>query len=354
MRRTNSRVERQLLPDLMIKFSSRRQTPTEVHVCDQQTQLNRRQVSISPIGPLNVVFEAANEGKQRVSYASHRRSSMFANAWKQTSGRDATPRLGLFCLVQHGLKDAMTRGHKNDCCFARDVVCADDDHVRFGICSDADPTGPLNQVGRFVVSAPMCEKLGMKLDPDLPTKAEEALKVETASWPVEPATVERLKGEAVTRQGRILGTDLQAAADGAKSDAQLRAVTGILLGYGRTCLAATTGPIFSSLIVPPPGYDLHEATTETADRMLEAGELASWQTSQIQARGDMMMLADTCRSKIGPARSDALVEEFGQSNDLRVRNYYTKSFDEGLADPTMIETLAGCNKAITSDRAKLR
>lgn len=88
--------------------------------------------------------------------------------------------------------------------------------------------------------------------------------------------------------------------------------------------------------------------------MLEAGGLASWQTPEIQARGDLMMLAGICRSKIGPARSDALVKEFGQSDDPRVRNYYTKSFDEGLDDPTVIETLAGCNKAITPYRAKIR
>lgn len=212
----------------------------------------------------------------------------------------------------------------------------------------------LNQVGRIIVAAPMCEKLGMKLNPDLPTKAEAALKIEAASWSVEPATVERLKGEAVARQGRILGTDLQAAVDGAKSDAQLRALKGILLGYGRTCLAATTDPVFSSLIVPPPGYDLDNATTEAADSMLEAGGLVSWQTPQIQARDDLMMLAGICRSKIGPARSDELAKEFGQSNDPRVCNYYTKSFDEGLADPTMIETLGGCNKAVTSYRAKVR
>jgi hypothetical protein len=212
----------------------------------------------------------------------------------------------------------------------------------------------LDRVGQFVVTAPMCERLGMKLDPDLPAKAEAALKAETAFWSVDAATVERLKGEAVARQGRILSTDLQATSVGAKSDSQLSAVKGTLLGYGRTCLAATTDPIFSSLIVPPPGYDLDKATTETADSMLEAGGLASWQTVEIQARGDLMMLAGTCRSKIGPARSDALVREFGQSNDPRVRNYYTKSFDEGLADPTMIETLAGCNKAITSYRAKVR
>ena len=40
------------------------------------------------------------------------------------------------------------------------------------------------------------------------------------------------------------------------------------------------------------------------------------------------------------------------SPDPRVRNYYTKSFDEGLADPTIIETLAGCNRAIEKSRIK--
>ncbi|MEG8223872.1 hypothetical protein OSJ57_25220 [Sphingomonas sp. HH69] len=194
----------------------------------------------------------------------------------------------------------------------------------------------------------------MKLDADFPIRAEAALDVETASWHVDPATVKRLKGEAISRQSRMFGTDLRAAADGAKSDAQLRAVKGILLSYGRTCVAATTDPIFSSLIIPPAGYNLDKAATDAADSMLESGGLASWQTPQIQARGDLMMLAGTCRAKIGPARSDALVKEYGQSDDPRVRDYYSKSFDEGLADPSVISTLAGCNKAITAYRAKVR
>lgn len=211
----------------------------------------------------------------------------------------------------------------------------------------------LNRVGQFVVTASMCEKLGMKLDADLPTKAEAALKAETASWSVDPATVDRLKSEAISRQSRILQTDLQAASNGAKTDAQLRAVKGILLGYGRTCMAATTDPIFSSLIVPPPGYNLDTAATALADSILEAGGLASWQTPQIQARGDLMMLAGTCRSKIGAARSDALVKQYGQSDDPRIRDYYLKSFDEGVSDSTVIETLAGCNKAIATYRKKV-
>lgn len=212
----------------------------------------------------------------------------------------------------------------------------------------------LNRVGQYVVTSPLCGKLGMKLDPDLPNKAAAAIKQETASWQVDPATIDRLATEAVRRQTKMFGTDLESAVDNAKSDTQLRAVKGILLGYGRTCMAATTDPIFASLIVPPPGYDLDKAATEAADGMLESGGLASWQTPQIQARGDLMMLAGTCRSKIGPARSDALVKEFGKSDDPRVRNYYARSFDEGLSDPTTISTLAGCNRAITGFRAKVR
>ena len=212
----------------------------------------------------------------------------------------------------------------------------------------------LNRVAQFVVTAPICEKLGMKLDPELPTKVETALSAETSSWQIDPAIVERLKREAITRQGRIFSVDLQTASDGAKTDAQLRAVKDILLGYGETCMAAKTDPIFSPLVIPPPRYDLATAANILADSMLEAGGLASWQTPRIQARGDLMMLAGSCRSKIGAARSDELVKQYGQSDSPRVRNYYARAFDEGLADPTIIETLAGCNRAIAANIAKAK
>jgi hypothetical protein len=172
--------------------------------------------------------------------------------------------------------------------------------------------------------------------------------------PIAPATLDPLIGDAFSRQGRILKTDLKTASGNAKSDSQLRGMRAILLAYGRTCMAATTDPIFAPIITLPVGYDLDKATTDAADAMLEAGGLASWQTPRIQARGDLMMLAGACRSKIGAARSDALVREFGQSDDPRVRNYYSKSFDYGLADPTIVSTLAGCNRAIAMNRLKAR
>lgn len=212
----------------------------------------------------------------------------------------------------------------------------------------------LDKVSRYVVTAPMCQRLGMRIDPDLPLKVEAGTTSETSGWAIDPAVLSRLKSESLSRQGAILRADLEAAAAGAKTDAQLRNIRNILIGYGRTCVAATTDPMFSTFIVAPAGYDLDRAVTAAADEMLEAGGLASWQTPRIQARGDLMMLAGSCRSRIGAARSDAIVAEFGRSEDTRVRAYYARSFDEGLADPSAISTLAGCNRAIAAYRVKAK
>lgn len=192
----------------------------------------------------------------------------------------------------------------------------------------------------------------MKLDPELPTKVIAALKVEMSSWPMDAARLDKLQVEAFNRQNKIINTDFDAQSRRFKTEAQLRGLRNILLEHGRTCMAASVDPIFSSLIVPPSNYNLERAVTDAADAILEAGGLASWQTSKIQARGDLMKVAGTCRSRIGAARSDALVREFGQSDNQRVRDYYSKSFDEGLGDPTIISTLAGCNRVIAKFRVK--
>lgn len=217
-----------------------------------------------------------------------------------------------------------------------------------------DQQDRLNLVAKYVVTAPMCERLGMVLAPDLPARAEARLDAEMASWVINSHLRERLKNEAVGRQGKMLGIDLGKTATEAKTDAQLRNLKAVLSGFGHTCMAASTDPIFQSLIVPPANYDLDKAAIYAADAVLEAGGLASWQTPQIQARGDLMMVAGACRSKIGATRSDALLDEYGHSDDPRVRGYYMKSFDAGLSDPTLISTLAGCKRAIASLLPKVR
>lgn len=208
----------------------------------------------------------------------------------------------------------------------------------------------IDRVSRFVVTAPMCDRLGMTVDPDLPGKVEAAFKAETSDWSVDPATVERLKIASINRQASVFKVDLEAASENAKTDAQLRQVRAILLGYGRTCVEATSDPVFSRVISLPPAFNLDTAATDFADSLLEAGGLASWQTPAIQARGDMMMVAGACRKLIGKVRSDALVAEYGKSDDPRTRDYYMKSFDTALNDPELDFDLTQCNRLVSRYR----
>ncbi|MGU3390756.1 hypothetical protein [Sphingomonas sp. M1A8_2b] len=204
----------------------------------------------------------------------------------------------------------------------------------------------IDEVSRFVVTAPICGSLGMTVDPALPNKVEGAFKLETSKWSAAPAAIERLKLASIQRQSNVLKVDLETASANAKTDAQLRQVGSILRGYGRTCLDATRDPIFSQVIIAPSGFDLGRAMTDMADSMLEAGGLASWQTPAIQSRGDMMMVAGACRKRIGKARSDALIAEFGKSESPRTREYFLKAFDDALNDPELDFDIAKCNRLI--------
>lgn len=211
----------------------------------------------------------------------------------------------------------------------------------------------LDTLARYSVTSPICKRLGMNVIENAGDIFSAGLKLETASWSVDPATIERLMTASLQRQGRMLAIDLDSAAQNAKTDAQLRRVRDIFLGYGKTCLAAASDPIFSKIVSLPPGYNLETAATTASDALLEGGGLASWQTAAIQARGDMMMIAGACRAKIGAARSDALVRTFGASEDPRIRAYYTRSFDEGLSDNELNFTLAQCERAIAGQRRKI-
>lgn len=209
----------------------------------------------------------------------------------------------------------------------------------------------IDRVSRLVATAPMCEHLGMTVSPDLPTRVAEAFKNETAGWALGAQRVEQLAVVSADRQSKVLKRDLDTASATAKSDAQLRNLKTVLLGYARTCVEATEDPIFADSIKKPAGFTAEAAATESADSMLEDGGLASWQTPVIQARGSLMMLAGTCRSIIGKARSDALVSAYGKSEDPRTRGYYMKSFDLGLDDTESKFDLAQCNRAIRSFKA---
>jgi len=127
----------------------------------------------------------------------------------------------------------------------------------------------LNRIIRLVAAAPLCGKLGMKLDVYLPFKAGALLQSETG----DAASYGRLTSEA-SRQRRILDDGLRAAAHSADTDPQLRGAKKIFLGYGQTCIAATKDPVLSALIAIPAGYDLEAAVDTLATSLLKARRTA--------------------------------------------------------------------------------
>lgn len=120
----------------------------------------------------------------------------------------------------------------------------------------------------------------------------------------------QLVGEAVSRQMRISQIDLDTLEEkNGHTDAGLRNIRSVFCKYGGECLEAARDPLFARIITVPASFELEAAATRAADSLLKDGGLASWQTPAIQARGDLMMVAGTCRSHIGAARSDAIFQK---------------------------------------------
>ena len=168
----------------------------------------------------------------------------------------------------------------------------------------------LNTLAHHGMVMAWCDKLGMKLAPNWDSQIERGINAEVRTWGLAPDTAKKLIGEAVTRQSRLNKIDLDAITEQkTKTEAGLRSVRSVFLKYGAQCLEAARDPLFSGVIKVPAGFDLDAAATQAADSLLVDGGLASWQTPAIQARGDLMMAAGTCRAHIGAARSDAIFKK---------------------------------------------
>ncbi len=211
----------------------------------------------------------------------------------------------------------------------------------------------IDELAQFAVATGMCIRLGFSVASDTERRLDPAVQAEIQTWPGDKAQLKTALGDAVQRQSEIFSTDLQFFSDHAKTNHELRNVKSVLLRYGDTCMKAAKDALFKAFISVPLGYDLNKAATATSDAMLEDGGLASWQTPVIAARGDMMMIAGACRHVIGPVRSDALRQSFGQSDDPRERAYYDRSFDSGLSDTELNMDLTRCERVTTRYRHKI-
>ena len=211
-----------------------------------------------------------------------------------------------------------------------------------------------DELARYAVTVAVCEKLGMQLAPNALDKMGPVFLADVKSWGLSEDAANKLLSGATDRQSRIMQIDLGALSEKTKTETQLRAVrSSFFMRYGPTCVRAAADPLFKQFLTAPKGFNLDAAATEAADSLLEGGGLANWQTAGIQARGDLMMAAGTCRRHIGPSRSDAIFQTYSHVKDARQRDYYISQYDEGLKDTELNLDATQCERLITRLKKKV-
>lgn len=219
---------------------------------------------------------------------------------------------------------------------------------RVALAQTQDQVDRIDQLATYTLQSAVCTQLGYRVTIDGP-----AFEANLAKDPELSGLGNNAAGElynvAIDRRSASFKIDLEKSAAPYLRDP--RGLRRWYLQYARACSEIARDPSFSGLVVPPANFDAERAATEAADALLELGGLASWQTPQIQARGDLLNVAGACRGHIGAARSDAIFRRYGATDDQRVRAYYDRSFQLGMTDGLDLSA-AQCERAIRSFSAK--
>lgn len=198
-------------------------------------------------------------------------------------------------------------------------------------------------VTRRFAAMPLCAKLGFQVASDYRHIGEKLIAELVRGGLARPAA-ERLAVDSVTRNSKVFEADMTAFS---QMELVPEKLVSFLTPYAQACAAGVRDPIVGAYLKQPPNFNLAKAVNDQVDGLLYKGGIASWQTPKIQARGDLMMVAGGCRHHIGAARSDALVQAYGRSDDPRERGYYAEMFQIGLGDPDLGQfTPEQCERAI--------
>lgn len=192
-----------------------------------------------------------------------------------------------------------------------------------------------------------CRGLGFTLESDgsaLGAKTIAGFRDEAAETPLSPEAADALLAQALDRQGKTIEIDIAgypATAEGYRA---------LNLRLADDCLKAAQDPVLAGILKAPEGFEPRRAAAAATDVLLAKGGLASWQTPSIQARGDLLTVAGSCRRLIGGERADALFKTYARAEDPRERAYYVESYDAGLADKFHFDfDLAQCERAIATN-----
>lgn len=198
-------------------------------------------------------------------------------------------------------------------------------------------------VTRRFAALPLCQKLGFQVSEDYRYIGEKLI-AELVRGGLARTTAERLAVDSVTRNSKAFEADMSASSTLALTH---DALAPFFTRYGQICSAGARDPVVGAYLKEPKNFNLAKAVNDQVDRLLYQGGIASWQTPKIQARGDLMMVAGACRSRIGVTRSDPLVQAYGRSDSPRESAYYKEAFQIGLADPDLGKfTSEQCERAI--------
>lgn len=204
----------------------------------------------------------------------------------------------------------------------------------------------IDLIAKYTVVSAACLRFHASVSPSIDTLVREGLYAEAASWSINRDSVAESFSRALERENRIFEIDLKFASTHAKTEQELRNLKSVMARYAIICAEAAKDRTFRYYIILPDNFDPTIAASELTDSMLEAGGIASWQTAQIRARGDLMMLAGACRKTIGPVKTDALLKAYGRSDNPRERNYYNNAFQAGLDDTELNFSAAQCDRVI--------
>lgn len=212
------------------------------------------------------------------------------------------------------------------------------------------PAARIEEIARYSASLPACQKVGFQLGPgwmdELPNKA--VSEVEGLGMSKEEA--DRQLAEAMRIRRSVFDSKSSALLSGPGSSGPNFGsnVLAWLKDQSKDCVVIARDPLFAPYVRAPVSFDPAKSARTATDELIAPGGLASWQTAQIRARGDVVMAAAACRHQIGAARSDALFKQWATTTVERERAYYKTAYNLGLSSDDLQElTAAQCERAIT-------
>ncbi|MBO9543011.1 hypothetical protein [Caulobacter sp.] len=227
---------------------------------------------------------------------------------------------------------------------------------------ESDPVMRLNQIGRHIGRATVCEEFGF----DVHKERVEALAVDAIAVGVRGGFSENLSGtyvqNAMNQAMQQAQQDIQAMSavdqkDGARFAENIRTQARKIVS---ACRAAANDPMTRTIIEAPSSSD-ETLVREFADKVLTPAGQASWQTPYINAGADVVQAVAVCANHLTRAQSDAYVAELYAPNrfPLAIEEKAMTYFDfwkqkgrESMAELDLDATQ--CNRLLTTRAAALK